>query len=194
MSIPQSYLAPDSQPWGRWVTTTLRNYLAKRQEYDLGTYNAIKQLNTATFQPMRGILYNQTGVTITVSSAGTYYPINTAGTLDTDATFNMVAGTTNLSGLKNNTDQARTIVFIGSYDGKAGNNNAIGLKLALNGVPIDATETKSFAGNSNQFGQVITQWIIRVEPADEVSMWVANIDDTVDLQINRFKLLAHAVS
>lgn len=193
MSIPQSYLQPASQPWGRWVTSTLRNYLAKRQEFDLGTYNAIKQLNNSIFEPMRGILYNQAGVTITVSGAGTYYPINTAGTLDADATFNMVAGTTNLTGLKNNTDQARTIVFIGSYDGKAGNNHAIGLKLALNGVPIEATETKSFAGNSNQFGQVITQWIIRVEPADEVSMWVANIDHTDDLEIHRFKLLAHAI-
>jgi hypothetical protein len=193
MSIPDSYLGPPSQPWGRWVTSTLRNYLAKRQQYDTDVYNAIKQLNVATFQPMRGILYNQAGVTITVSGAGTYYPINTAGTLDTDATFNMVAGTTNLSGLKNNTDQARTIVFIGSYDGKAGNNHAIGLKLALNGVPIQATETKSFAGSSNQFGQVITQWIIRVEPSDEVSMWVANIDTTDDLEIHRFKLLAHAI-
>ena len=193
MSIPQSYLQPASQPWGRWVTSTLRNYLAKRQEFDLGTYNAIKQLNNSIFEPMRGILYNQAGVTITVSGAGTYYPINTAGTLDTNATFNMVAGTTNLTGLKNSTDQARTIVFIGSYDGKAGNNHAIGLKLALNGVPIEATETKSFAGSSNQFGQVITQWIIRVEPADEVSMWVANIDTTDDLEIHRFKLLAHAI-
>ena len=193
MSIPQSYLQPASQPWGRWVTSTLRNYLAKRQEFDLGTYNAIKQLNNSIFEPMRGILYNQAGVTITVSGAGTYYPINTAGTLDTNATFNMVAGTTNLTGLKNNTNQARTIVFIGSYDGKAGNNHAIGLKLALNGVPIEATETKSFGGSSNQFGQVITQWIIRVGPADEVSMWVANIDTTDDLEIHRFKLLAHAI-
>ncbi len=193
MSIPQSYLQPASQPWGRWVTSTLRNYLAKRQEFDLGTYNAIKQLNNSIFEPMRGMLWNQTGATVTIATAGVYVPLDLAGTLDTDGTFNMVAGTVNPSGLKNNTDQARTLVFIATYDGKAGNNNAIGLKLALNGVPIDATECRSFAGGGGQVGKALTQWTQRVEPGDEVSMWVSGIDGTTDLTVERFKLLAHAI-
>ena len=194
MSIPDPYLPPPSQPWGRWVTQTLRNYLAKREEYNIATYNAIKQLNTATFQPMRAVLWNQTGDTVAVTTAGVYYPINIAGTLDPDATFNMVAGTDNVTGVKNDTTQARTVAFIASYDGKCGNNNAMGLKLALNGVPIDATECRSFAGGSGQVGKTMTQWIERMEPGDEVSMWAANIDTTDDLEIDRFKLLAHAVS
>lgn len=193
MSIPHSYLQPASQPWGRWVTSTLRNYLAKRQEFDLGTYNAIKQLNNSIFEPMRGMLWNQTGATVTIATAGVYVPLDSAGTLDTDGTFNMVAGTVNPSGLKNNTDQARTLVFIATYDGKAGNNNAIGLKLALNGVPIDATECRSFAGGGGQVGKALTQWTQRVEPGDEVSMWVSGIDGTTDLTVERFKLLAHAI-
>ena len=194
MSIPDSYLPPPSQQWGRWVTSTLRNYLGKREQYDIDTYNAIKQLNTSTFQPMRAVLWNQTGGTVTVSAAGTYYPINIAGTLDPDATFNMTAGTTNVSSLVNDTNQARTVVFIATYDGKCGNNNAMGLKLALNGTPIDATECRSFAGSADQVGKTMTQWIERVEPGDEVSMWAANIDTTDDLVIERFKFLAHAVS
>ncbi len=194
MSIPDPYLPPPSQPWGRWVTQTLRNYVAKREDFNLGTYNAIKQLNTSTYQPMRAVLWNQSGGTVTVSAAGTYYPMGISGTLDTDATFNMTAGTTNVTGLKNNTDQARTIVFIATYDGKAGNNNAIGLKLALNGVPIDATECRSFGGSTGQVGKSMTQWIERVEPGDEVSIWVASIDTTDDVEVDRFKLLAHAVS
>jgi len=194
MSIPDPYLPPPSQPWGRWVTQTLRNYIAKREEYNIATYNAIKQLNTATFQPMRAVLWNQTGDTVAVTTAGVYYPINIAGTLDPDATFNMVAGTDNVTGVKNNTTQARTVVFIATYDGKCGNNNAMGLKLALNGVPIDATECRSFGGSTGQVGKTMTQWIERMEPGDEVSMWAANIDTTDDLEIDRFKLLAHAVS
>lgn len=194
MSIPDPYLPPPSQPWGRWVTTTLRNYLAKREEFNIATYNAIKQLNTATFQPMRAVLWNQTGGTVTVTTAGTYYPINIAGTLDPDATFNMVASTDNVTGVENNTNQARTVVFVATYDGKCGNNNAMGLKLALNGVPIDATECRSFAGSTGQVGKTMTQWIERMEPGDEVTMWAANIDTTDDLEIERFKLLAHAVS
>jgi len=193
MTIPDSFLPPSSQRWGRWVTDNLRAFLRKKDEYDLATANAIRQVNLATPAPMRAVLWNQTGGTVSVSVAGTYYPLNIAGTLDTDATFNMTAGTTNASGLVNDTDQARTVVFIATYDGKGGNNNAIGLKLALNGVPIDATECRSFGGASGQVGKTMTQWIERVQPGDEVSMWGANIDATDDLVIERFKLLAHAV-
>ena len=193
MTIPDSFLPPNSQRWGRWVTDNLRAFLRKKDEYDLATANAIRQVNLATPAPMRGVLWNQTGDTVSVSVAGTYYPLNIAGTLDTDATFNMTAGVTNASGLVNDTDQARTVVFIATYDGKGGNNNAIGLKLALNGVPIDATECRSFGGASGLVGKTMTQWIERVQPGDEVSMWGANIDATDDLVIERFKLLAHAV-
>lgn len=194
MSIPDPYLPPPSQPWGRWVTQTLRNYLAKREDFNLGTYNAIKQLNTATFQPMRAVLWRQTTGTVTIATAGTYYPINLSGSMDTDASFNMQSGLVNATGVINTTDQARTVVFIATYDGKCGNNNAMGLKLALNGTPIDATECRSFGGSTGQVGKTMTQWIERVEPGDEVSMWAANIDTTDDLVIDRFKLLAHAVS
>jgi hypothetical protein len=193
MSIPDPYLSPASQPWGRWVTQTLRNYLAKRAQYDLDTQNSIRQLNIAIPQPMRGMLWNQTGTTVTIATAGVYVPLGLAGTLDTDGTFNMVAGTVNPSGLKNNTNQARTLVFIATYDGKAGDNNAIGLKLALNGVPIDATECRSFAGDGGQVGKALTQWTQRVEPSDEVSMWVSGINGTTDLTVERYKLLAHAI-
>jgi hypothetical protein len=193
MSIPDPYLSPASQPWGRWVTQTLRNYLAKRAQYDLDTQNSIRQLNIAIPQPMRGMLWNQTGTTVTIATAGVYVPLGLAGTLDTDGTFNMVAGTVNPSGLKNNTNQARTLVFIATYDGKAGDNNAIGLKLALNGVPIDATECRSFAGDGGQVGKALTQWTQRVEPSDEVSMWVSGINGTTDLTVERYRLLAHAI-
>lgn len=194
MSIPDPYLPPPSQPWGRWVTSTLRNYLAKREDFNIGTYNAIKQLNTATFQPMRAVLWRQTTGTVTITTAGTYYPINLSGSMDTDASFNMQSGIVNATGVINTTDQARTVVFVATYDGKCGNNNAMGLKLALNGAPIDATECRSFAGSTGQVGKTMTQWIERMEPGDEVSMWAANIDTTDDLEIERFKLLAHAVS
>jgi len=172
----------------------LRNYLAKRQQYDTDVYNAIKQLNVATYQPMRAVLWRQTTGTVAVTTAGVYYPIDLAATLDPDATFNMVASSDNVTGLKNDTNQARTVAFIATYDGKCGNNNAMGLKLALNGVPIDATECRSFGGSTGQVGKTMTQWIERMEPGDEVTMWAANIDTTDDLVIDRFKLLAHAVS
>lgn len=193
-SVPESYLPPASQPWGRFVTNGLRDYFRKREEFDYGVQNSIRQLNIAIPQPMRGLLTRQTAGTVTITTAGVYVPINLASTLDTDVSFNMVAsGAPNVSGLKNNTNQTRTMVFIATYDGKGGNNNAIGLKLALNNVPIDASECTSFAGGGGQFGKAMTQYMMRMEPDDEVTMWAANIDATTDLDIARLKLLAHAI-
>jgi len=169
--------------------------LRKRQEYDLATENAIRQLNLAVPQPMRGLLTRQTVGTVTITAAGTYVPINLASTLDTNVSFNLEAsGAPNVAGLKNITDQTRTMVFIATYDGKCGNNNAMGLKLAVNNVPIDASECTSFAGGGGQFGKTMTQYMLRMEPGDEVTMWAANIDDTTNLEIARLKLLAHAVA
>ena len=193
-NIPDSFLAPNSQPWGRWVTSSLRDYFRKRDEYDLATQNSIRQLNIAIPQPMRGLLVRQTTGTVVITTAGVYEPINLASTLDTDVSFNMVAsGAPNVTGLKNDTDQTRTVVFIATYDGKAGNNHAIGLKLALNGVPIDASECTSFAGGGGQFGKAVTQYMMRVAPGDEVTMWGANLDTTTNISIARLKLLAHAI-
>ena len=195
MSIPKSYISPQSQPWARWVTDNIRNILNKNEKFDIDTYNSIRQLNIAQRQPMRAVLWNQTGGTVAVTTAGVYYPINIAGTLDPDATFNMTASAApNVTGVKNDTDQARTIVFVATFDGKGGNNNAIGLKLALNGTAIDASECRSFGGSTGQVGKTMTQWIERMEPGDEVTMLGANIDATDDLELERFKLLAHAVS
>jgi hypothetical protein len=193
-NIPQSYLPPNSQPWGRWVVDSLRDFFRHREQYDIAVQNSIRQLNIAIPQPMRGLLTRQTSGTVTISTAGVYVPINLAGTLDTDVSFNMVAsGAPNVTGLKNDTDQTRTMVFIATYDGKGGNNHAIGLKLALNGTPIDASECTSFAGGSGQFGKAMTQYMMRVAPGDEVTMWAANIDATTNISIARLKLLAHAI-
>jgi hypothetical protein len=105
----------------------------------------------------------------------------------------VASGAPNVTGLKNDTDQTRTMVFIATYDGKGGNNNAIGLKLALNGTPIDASECTSFAGFGGQFGKAMTQYMLRMAPDDEVTMWAANIDATTNISIARLKLLAHAI-
>ena len=190
---PNSFLPPNSQLWGRWVETTLNSILAARQKAEQDIANALRQLNISSRQPMRGMLWNQTGTTVTITTAGVYVPINLAGTLDADGTFNTVAGTVNASGLKNDTDQARTIMFVVSSAASGADNDAVGLKLAVNGVPIDATECGSFTGPSGRANEMSTQWIQRVEPDDEISLWVANLSSTTNLSVERFKILAHAI-
>jgi hypothetical protein len=193
-NIPQSYLPPASQPWGRWVTNSIRDFFRKREEYDIAVQNSIRQLNIAVPQPMRGLLWRQTSGTVAITTAGVYVPMNLAGTLEADVSFNLVAsGAPNVTGFKNDTDQTRTVVVIATYDGKGGNNNAIGLKLALNGVAIDATECRTFGGGTGQVGKAMTQYMMRLAPDDEVTMMAANIDATTNITVERFKLLAHAI-
>lgn len=194
MTIPEPYLPPPSQPWGRWVVRTVQTLQSSFTKLDRDVRNALRQLNISQRQPMRGLVYTQTTFTVPIVTAGVYVPMTVGGTLDTDVTFNMEAtGSPNLGGLKNVTDQTRTVVIVATYDGKGGNNNAIGLKLALNGVEIDGTECRSFGGSSGQVGKAMTQWIMKLGPADEVSMFAANIDATDDLTVERFKMIAHAI-
>jgi hypothetical protein len=194
MTSPTSFLPPASQPWGRWVEGVIKNILDSRDRVSNDVQNSLRQLNIAVPQPMRGLLWRQTSGTVTITTAGVYVPINLAGTLEADVSFNLVAsGAPNVSGFKNDTDQTRTVVIIATYDGKGGNNNAIGLKLALNGVPIDATECRTFGGGTGQVGKAMTQYMMRLAPDDEITMMAANIDATTNITVERFKLLAHAI-
>ena len=191
---PNSYLPPTSQQWGRWVDDSISLINGEINTLNLAAQNNARKVDIAIPQPMRGLLTRQTSFTVTITAAGTYVPINTAGTLDTDVSFNMVAsGSPNVTGLKNDTDQTRILGIIATYDGKGGNNNGIGLKLGLNGVQIDESECRSFGGASGQVGKTLTQFIIRLEPGDEVSMYAANIDAVTNLTIDRFKMMAYAI-
>lgn len=193
MTIPEPLLPPPSQPWGRWVSSAVQRIDRTLSRFQLDVNNSLRQLNISRLQPMRGVLWRQTTGTVVITTAGVYVPLNLAGTLDTDVAFNMEAsGSPNVSGLKNTTSQTRTVFILATYDGKGGNNHAIGLKLALNGVPIDATECRSFGGSTGQVGKTLTQWIMKLEPGDEVTMWGANIDATDNLSIERFKMAAFA--
>ena len=193
MTIPEPFLPPPSQPWGRYVSRTLRNIESALNRFQLDVGNSLRQLNIVQFQPMRGMLSRQTTTTVTISTAGVYVPINAAGNLESDVTFNMVAsGSPNVTGLKNDTAQNRTVVVVATYDGRGGNNQAIGLKLALNGVPIDESECRSFAGPTGQVAKALSQWMLKLGPGDEVTMLAANIDGTTNLTIQRFKMLAFA--
>ena len=194
MTIPNSFLPPPSQPWGRWVVDSIRRLASNLSRFEQDTGNNLRQLNITQRQPMRAMLWRQSSTAVTITNAGVYVPINAAGTLDSEVTFNMgISSAPNVTGVKNITEQTRTVVIVATYDGRGGNNQAMGLKLALNGEPIDATECRSFAGSSGQFGKTMTQWMLRLEPGDEVTMLAANIDTTDNLTIARYKMLAHAI-
>jgi len=145
--------------------------------------------------PVRGSISRQSAGTVPIATANVYVPINLSGTLQTGETLrNMMAAEQagDVSGLKN-TGDTKTLAVIATYDGKAGNNQAIGLKLAVNGVPLNETECTSFGGPGGQFAKTMTQWLIHVGNGDEITMWAANKDGTTDLSIARYKMIAYAI-
>lgn len=146
------------------------------------------------FTSFRGTIWRQTSGTVNIVTANVYVPINLTGTLNSSTSLGMsLSGAPNVSGLKNTSGETKMVAVIATYDGKAGNNHAIGLKLALNNTPLDETECTSFGGGGGQFGKTMTQWILELEPNDEITMWAANKDTTDDLTIARYKMIAFAV-
>jgi hypothetical protein len=144
---------------------------------------------------VRGAISRQTSGTVAIATAGVYVPMNLSGTLQTGETLrNMMAaeGAGDVSGLKN-TGDTKTLAVIATYDGKAANNEAIGLKLAINGVPLNETECTSFGGPAGQFAKTMTQWLVHVGNGDDITMWATNKDGTTDLSIARYKMIAYAI-
>jgi hypothetical protein len=127
---------------------------------------------------------------VSIGTAGTYVTTGLTGVLDADISEGFVLGVTDALGLKNDSGRTIRTPVYASYDGRAGNNKTLGLKLAVNGVAIDATECRAATGSVNSLAKLVTRWIIQLEPDDEVSIFVANHTDTVSVQIDRARIIA----
>jgi hypothetical protein len=143
--------------------------------------------------PAMGQVSRTTTGTVTITTAGTYVTTGLAATLDTSTANGFILGTTDQFGVKNDTNVSRIMRVYGSADARGGNNQIHGIKLALNGTPINQTECRAFTGSSSQEAKLVTSWIIRMEPNDEVSLFIANISTTDDIEIRRGRIVATAV-
>lgn len=136
-----------------------------------------------------GQIGRQASGTVDVSASGTYYPIDLVGTLDADNSYGLIEGTSEDLALKNDTGQAQLLIVVGSADVRSSNNEVLGMRLAVNGVTIAASECRVTTGSTN-YGKLLSQWIIELDDGDEVSMHVANQGHTTDITVERAKLVA----
>ena len=129
------------------------------------------------------------GTVAGVSPAGTYRTTGLTGTLGPSEGF--VRGTDDEMGLKNDSGKTLLMKFYGSADVQSGNNHVVGLKLALNGVAIDASECRSGTGQGSvNFAKTVTTWLVEVEDGDEVSLFIADFTGTADQTVQRCRLVA----
>jgi hypothetical protein len=154
----------------------------------------ISNLERHEVLPAIGQVSRQTNGTVTITTAGQYVTTGLTSTLDTSTANGFIGGVTDEFGVKNNTDISRVMRVYASMDARGGNNQVHGLKLALNGTPIDATECRSFTGaGPNDFAKLVTSWVIRMEPDDEVSLLIANHSSTDNIVVSRGRVVATAV-
>jgi hypothetical protein len=149
----------------------------------------------ATATMARGQCSKVDSVTIAIATQGTYVTTGLTATLDAATAQDMVLGTTDAFGLKNDSGSTKLFRVYGSIDANTvtGNNKALGVKLALNGVVIDATECRANTGGNNEQAKLATSWMVELEDGDEVSLFIANHSSDVDISFQRGRLVASEV-
>ena len=133
--------------------------------------------------------------TIDIETQSIYITTGLTGILDTSTANGMVLGTAHAFALKNTSGSTKLLRFFGSIDARttSGNNKVLGVKLALNGVAIDATECRAFTGGNNEEAKLVTSWMIELNNEDEVSLFIANHSDNGDISFRRGRLVASEV-
>ena len=136
---------------------------------------------------IRGQVSKMNSGTVNITTESVYVSTGLTATLDTATANGLVLGTTDAFGLKSTNANPKLLRFYGSADARttSGNNKILGVKLALNSVPIDATECRAYTGGSNEEAKLVTSWMIEVDENDEVSLFMANHSSDVDIDFRK---------
>lgn len=142
---------------------------------------------------IRGQCSKMTDGTIDITTQGTYISTGLTATLDSSTAYGMVRGTIDAFGLKNDSGATKLFRIYGSIDATDGNNSTLGIKLAKNGVAIDATECRAFTGSGAQEAKLVTSWMVELDDGDEISLLIANHSNTTDITFKRGRVVASEV-
>jgi hypothetical protein len=137
-----------------------------------------------------GQVFYTGGGTVTGLSGGAYQSTGLTGTLDASASSGIALGTTDGLAVKNTSGETALFKIFGSADIEDGNNKVLSIRLAKNGVTIPETQCNAPIGSSLTFAKLVTNWIIELAPNDEVALYVANLTDNTNLEVQRARLVA----
>ena len=138
----------------------------------------------------RGQASKMTSGTIAIATAGTYQSTGLTATFDSASDYQVVLGTSDTFGLKNDSGATKLFQVIASMDASAGNNQTLGIKLAKNGTPINESECRAFTGSNAQVAKLICFWMVELADGDEVAMYVTNHSDTTSISFQRGRISA----
>ena len=141
-----------------------------------------------------GQVSRTTSGSVDIITSGTYTQFGFNGTFDSVNSYGLTPGQNSRFCIVNSSGQTTQYRIYGSADVSVGNNYTLGIKLALNGVPIDETECRApSGGGSANFAKLVTSWIVSVPDNGEISLLVANHTDTTDLTVQRARLVLSTV-
>lgn len=138
----------------------------------------------------RGQASKMTSGTIAIATTGTYQSTGLTATFDTATDHQMVLGTNNTFGLRNDSGATKLFQVQASMDASAGNNHTLGISLAKNGTVITQSECRAFTGSNSQITKLFCFWMVELADDDEVAMFVANHTDTTSISFQRGRISA----
>jgi hypothetical protein len=89
----------------------------------------------------RGQASKMTSGTIAIATAGTYQSTGLTATFDAASDYQVVLGTSDAFGLKNDSGATKLFQVMASMDASAGNNHTLGISLAKNGTAIRKSQS-----------------------------------------------------
>lgn len=136
----------------------------------------------------RGVVYRTTSGTINFAGVtlGNYIDSGLTGTLDASSDVGTVATTVGF-GIERTDAGAQWCHVIGTADVAASSNKQLGIRLALNGASISATECRTNVTNQS-LGKLHTMWILQMTQGDEVTLQFANYTTQGTITIERARM------
>lgn len=184
-------------PEARFLTLDDKMAIAEQNDRRSPKRISVGQLTTLMElgNPARGQVSVQGNTTPTdIITAGVFVEAGINGVLDTNTVVNFTAANGNRIGLRYTGSDTRIFWFYGSYDGVAGNNQMLAIRLAKNGTSIPETECRAFTASNQQEAKLVCSWMITLSTNDTVTLVLANPDHTTDITIKRARLVANAIS
>ena len=184
-------------PEARFLTLDDKMAVAEQDDRRSPKRISVGQLTTLMElgNPARGQVSVQDNTTVTdIVTSGVFVEAGLNGVLDTSTVVNFTALTDGRVGLRYTGSDNRIFWCYGSYDGVAGNNQMLAIRLAKNGTSIPETECRAFTASNQQEGKLVCSWMIELATNDTLSIVLANVSNTHDITIKRGRVVANAIS
>jgi hypothetical protein len=139
-----------------------------------------------------GQISRTTSGTVTIAATGDFQSTGLTATLDSANSDGISLGSTDEFAIKNTSGKTIRYRVLASMDCSTADTNAVGIKLALNGVPIDESDCRAWA-LQDRTAKLVTSWIVEMEDDDEVALFVANISEDSDINFIRGRIVASSV-